>query len=687
MSESWEFTALEVENIFAYDGPSRIDLSGCTDDRNVIVVSGRNGAGKTSLLNAVKLLFVGADDDDMRRVGYGGGQLSPKQYVIGQPGRWYGLFNTSWTQVGDCARVSLEGLKGGQHVKIERRFRRVPDGYQESLEVRVGNSSPMSDADATSFVSDLAPREIVPFYFFDGEQVQSFADAEEGRERAEIERLLGLSFLPELIKELERFGREKRRAGLPEHVRQRVVQAENALQDALARIEAIQRFRTELETESMDYNRQCTRLEDQRNALRIGISESDRRRMVAHIEILATKRDTLASNIAESLPIEAPWLTNLGLVQKAFAAIEGHVAHSTDASLAASLYRDLPIALRRRLALLAPPVQLTESQHDAFAVAVRESLAAGGVSPDNKGSPLLTSVSGKQLAALRSRFVVWSQQGSAMASGHARMLQEIRQLTSEHLQAQRELDETELTTDYAKQKFEALTVELEVVNKEIAMRRDMATEKRNAEERAAHDAEEARRLISESEKDHADATRDDLAYQLSHKAKRALERYRDMRRQQIRHSVEARLNDHVSVLLGPTQLIRSVTLNENFVMKYYDGDGAEVARRSISAGMRQLVAMSMLWALKDEAGRALPVVIDTPLGRIDQENRSLLLGQYFPNAGKPLVVLPTDSEMGTEVLNGLGDRVLRRYEIKNEGGTHARIVASADERFPRMTGR
>lgn len=687
MTESLEFTALEVENIFAYDGLSRIDLSGCTDDRNVIVISGRNGAGKTSLLNAIKLLFVGAGDDDMRRVGYGGGQLSLKQYVIGQPGRWYGLFNTSWTHVGDCARVSLEGLKGGQLVKIERRFKRLPDGYQESLEVRVGNSPPMSTDDASSFVNELAPREIVPFYFFDGEQVQSFADAEEGRQRAEIERLLGLSFLPELVKELERFGREKRQAGLPADVRQRVVQAENALHDALARIDASQRARTEIENEVMDYQRQRARIEEQRDSLRIGISESDRRRMLTRIELLSSRRDTLSSDIADQLPPEAPWLTNLGLVQKAFAVIEGQVANSTDASLAAALYRDLPVALRARLKLLAPPVELTDAQHEAFAFAVREALAAGGVSPDNQGSALLTSLSGKQLVSLRERFIAWSQRGSALANDHARMLQEMRQTTSEHFQAQRELDEAELTTDYAKQKFEALTSDLERVNKEILLLTELATDRRHAEVVAMRDAEEARERIRESEKHYAEATRDDLAYQLGNKAKRALERYKDMRRQEIRQSVEARLNDHVHVLLGPTQLIRSVTLNEDFVMKYFDNEGAEVARRSISAGMRQLVAMSMLWALKDEAGRDLPVVIDTPLGRIDQENRALLLRQYFPSAGKPLVVLPTDSEMGTDVLNGLGNRVLRRYEIKNDGGMHASITLSPQDRATRSTSR
>ncbi|MGN6228959.1 MAG: DNA sulfur modification protein DndD [Dyella sp.] len=679
MTESLEFTALEVENIFAYDGVSRIDLSGCTDDQNVIVVSGRNGAGKTSLLNAIKLLFVGTDDAELRRVGYGGTLLAPKPYVIGQTGRWYGVFNTAWTQVGDLARVRLEASRAGEPVKIERRFIRTSDGYRETLEVRVGTGGAMSEDEANTFIGKLAPREIVPFYFFDGEQVQSFADAEEGRERAEIERLLGLSFLPELIKELERFGKEKRRAGLPEEVRKLVVDAENALQDALARINAFQRLREEYENELMDFDRQRARIDTQRDSLRIGISENDRRRMVRHIEILSTKRDRLSSEIAELLPPEAPWLVNLGLVQKAFGALEAHLAHKTDVSVAAALHRDLPVSLRARLSDLTPPVELSDAQQADFAKAIRECLTESGVAPDRHANPLLESLSGKQLASLRERFLRWSQQGSALAGEHARLLLEIRQTTSEHAKAQQELDDAELTTDYAKAKFEELTSELSSIEKEIILRRDLIADKRKDEERAAQEAEQAKAKISENERAHIDAMRDDAAFQVGKSAKRALERYMELRRQQIRKSVEQRLNSHVGVLLGPTQLIQSVTLSDNFVMKYYDVNGVEVARRSISAGMRQLVAMSMLWALKDESGRELPVVIDTPLGRIDRDNRSQLLNQYFPNAGKPLIVLPTDSEMGTEVLAGLGARVRRRYEIQNDGGTRARIVPAIDE--------
>ncbi|MCG7044347.1 hypothetical protein LDP22_31085, partial [Pseudomonas aeruginosa] len=128
-------------------------------------------------------------------------------------------------------------------------------------------------------------------------------------------------------------------------------------------------------------------------------------------------------------------------------------------------------------------------------------------------------------------------------------------------------------------------------------------------------------------------------------------------------------------------------LDDLFVMRYFDEHGEEVARRSISAGMRQLVAMGMLWALRDESARELPVMIDTPLGRIDRENRSLLMSEYFPNAGKPLVLLPTNSEMDEDVLRSLDGCIRRRYEIQNEGGTRAQIVPIDVQRYDRMSAR
>lgn len=686
MNNSVEFTRIEVENIFAYEGLSQIDLSGCTESHNIIIVSGRNGAGKTSLLNAVKLLFLGSDSETMRRVGFGGSALSPKAYVLGQPGRWYGVFNNNASTLDEPARISLSWTKGNQLFMAERTFRRTNTvaGYTETLTVSIDGKQ-YSPSDSDAFISTLAPSEVIPFYFFDGEQVQSFADAEEGRERVEIERLLGLAFVPELTRQLDTFAKEKRRAGLPSDVQLAIVRAENEHRDATARMNAASRSRVDAEDEVLELQRRKDRLDSERDGLRIGISETDRRRMLNRIEVLNTQREQLAIAIAEQLPPEAPWLTNLELVRETFAVLEKHLGCGTDASLAGKLHRELPESLVQRLAGLSPSVDLSDLQKKTFMSEVHSALVAQGIPENSFSNPLLGALSPRQIQTLRDRYLVWSERGKGLVTSHAEQLRKMRQLTIEHAQAVHYLDEAELTTDEARLHFELLTDKLVKLEADLRVRLDAITELRVAEQRARREATEALDNIRQQEERYESVMQDNRAYQLSIKVKQALETYRDMRRKQIRGSVESRLNQRIGMLLGPSQLIKSVKLNGQFVMKYYDDREAEVARRSISAGMRQLVAMSMLWALKDEAKRDLPVMIDTPLGRIDRQNRALLMSEYFPNAGKPLVLLPTNSEIGIEDLAQLGSRVRRHYEIQNDDGLRARIVelnTSKPEQIP-----
>ncbi|WP_081086853.1 AAA family ATPase [Burkholderia stagnalis] len=670
-----EFVRIELENIFAYAGISQIDLAGCNAEQNVIVVSGRNGAGKTSLLNALKLLFLGVNNDSVRRVGFGGTPLHPKHYVMGQPGRWYGVFNSTARGSDVQARVSLEWLHEARRFRAQRTFRRINTtmGFVEELAVSVDGRL-LSEDEAATIVSSMAPAEVIPFFFFDGEQVQSFADAEEGRERTEIERLLGLSFVAELTREIDNYSKAKHRAGLPDAVRVEIVRAENAQREAAARAEAASRSRVALEDEIIELRRQRDKIEIERNGLRIGISETDRQRMVGRIEILASQRGNLAREIAEQLPPEAPWLTNLALVRETFLVVDEQLSGGTDASLAQRVHRELPEELVRRLLELTPPVSLNKPQKQAFIDRVAEALTSAGISANASSNPLLASLSPRKIKALRDQYLVWAEKGNNLASAHAEKLRLMRQLTAEQVQAQRDLDESELTTDEARHRFELLTGELEALDGMVRDRSDSAAQARVEEQRALRDGTSALDEIHRLEKEYDDVARENRAYQLSLKVKRALEDYREERRKRIRASVERRLNERVSILLAPSQLIKSVTLDDMFVMKYFDERGDEVARRSISAGMRQLVAMAMLWALKDEANVVLPVMIDTPLGRLDGENRALLMSEYFPKAGNPLILLPTNTEIGSDGFGRLGGRVLRRYEIKNPNGEQARIV-------------
>lgn len=670
------FLSLTIENMFAYGGEaSKIELSDCSAERNIVVVSGPNGAGKTSLLNAVKLLFLGPNSEELRRVGLVGTPLTPKQYVNGLPGRWYGVFNIEADKAA-TAQVTLDWIDTEKAMRARRWFRRQrgTTEYEHGLDVTIDGEA-VSAEEGEGILQQMLPREVVRLFFFDGEQIQALADAEVGHERAEIERLLGLSFVVELLGQLHEYQKERGRAGIPEVVQVRIVAAENAAREETARAEAAARAREAHEEEVMDLDRAKVRLQDEARRLRGGtLSESERRRILSRIAVLESQRETLAERLADALPPESVFLTQPELIARSFEILNTHVGSGTDPSLANRLYRELPERLVRALAALDPPITLGEKQRSAYAGTVDASLREIGVPTGSLGDPLMASLSARDAARLRDQFLVWSERGRQMAQDHRDLLVEMRQIASELQRLRRELDEAELTSDEAKARHEEIMVEIEDGEKRARAAGELAAAARIEEQRALRDAAAQHDRARAEELEHEHVKMENGRYRLALEMIRALDDYRIARRAEIRASVETRLNEKIGILLAASQLVKSVRLDDGFGMEYLDSWGEKVARHSISAGMRQLIAMAMLWALKDEADRPLPVIVDTPLGRIDRENRKHLMQQYFPAAGNPLVLLPTDTEFGDEGYDAIGDRIRRRYSIVNQGGTKARIV-------------
>lgn len=674
------FLRLEVQDIFAYRDRHPIDFTECTLDKNIVVVSGRNGAGKTSLLNAVKLLFLGSKSDTLRRVRVGDTPLSPKQYMLGIPGRWYGVFPRDGRRDGNIARVALFWEDAGASFAAERAFTLTRGGndFIEKFEV-TRNGRTLRPDDAENLLQTLIPSEVVPFFLFDGEQIQSLADADVGRESIEIERLLGLSFLNDLDRQLDVYVKEKRRAGLPEAVRSRIVMLEGEQKAAEAKAESARRLRVALEEEIADLEAKKADAEVARRSLRSGLSDAERAKLEARITSFIRQRESLAIDIATRIPVEAPFLTNLELVDQAFKMLDDQVKSGAAAGLANRLHNEVPKGVLRLLGEIEPAVGVDARQSKQLSSGITNILSEI-VPPDSFEHPLFASLSPALRQQLRDRFLSWRQSGPETATSHADLLRQMRNLNGQQRQTQRELDDADIVSDESKRRYEELTKIIEDAEDDIRARlKDIVLHEQD-EKKATSDAASLMDRIRAAYDEHADVLRENKAYMLSRSVRLALQNYRERRRTAIRASVEERLQEKVGILLGPSQLIKSASLNDNFVMTYQDEDGDDVARQSISAGMRQLVAMAMLWALKEEADRPLPVMIDTPLGRIDRENRALLMSDYFPRAGNPLVLLPTNTEFGDYGFEQLEPHIAKRYEIENEGGRSAAIVERPMER-------
>ncbi len=102
-------------------------------------------------------------------------------------------------------------------------------------------------------------------------------------------------------------------------------------------------------------------------------------------------------------------------------------------------------------------------------------------------------------------------------------------------------------------------------------------------------------------------------------------------------------------ILGKKNLIDRIEMDaETLDYHYIDADGNEVMKSSLSAGEKQLMVIAMLWALAECSNKMLPVIIDTPLARLDSLHRKALIQRYFPNASSQTIILSTDSEIDAD---------------------------------------
>ena len=67
-----------------------------------------------------------------------------------------------------------------------------------------------------------------------------------------------------------------------------------------------------------------------------------------------------------------------------------------------------------------------------------------------------------------------------------------------------------------------------------------------------------------------------------------------------------------------------------FAVTLYDTDNQPLSKEELSAGEKQIYSTALLWGLAKTSGKVLPMILDTPLGRLDSNHRQLLIERYFP---------------------------------------------------------
>ena len=94
-----------------------------------------------------------------------------------------------------------------------------------------------------------------------------------------------------------------------------------------------------------------------------------------------------------------------------------------------------------------------------------------------------------------------------------------------------------------------------------------------------------------------------------------------------------------------------------------DYDGHELLKNQLSAGEQQMFAISIVWALARTSGYKAPVVIDTPMARLDSSHRANFVTNYLPSASSQVMVLSTDEEIYGRYLDMIRENVVNYFTL------------------------
>ena len=648
---------LTLNNVGLFRGIQTIHLTP-KDRKPVILIGGMNGAGKTTLLDAVRLCLYGR-----RALGHRVSHNEYNDYLSAMIHR-----DANSVMLLNHAAVSLEFeyAHGGETTKyrVERAWRQSGvDRRTISEGLTVSENDLLNPEFETEHwqnrIDELIPIGVSQFFFFNGEDIQKLADdSSHDLYLAEsIKALLGLNLVERLQSDLRIYANRLLKRDSPEPVQKEVETVESeivtlrtSLTDAKTHVESLY---TQIERLEIQITRQESRIaaEGGSYAKKRGNLKLRQEQLQSDIAVLENAiRDLcgelfpftlvpeLLKRLGERLVKEMEldeWETrNLALRTQNTEILETLASESfwNDASLSTSQIEDVRAKITP---LLKTQLKRPKTLQDFKKIRDRS-------------------------AAECDRLLEWID---ACLNDVPR---EFRELSDVLEDTQLELREVE----QALQKVPSEEALRPLIEKLSALNQDLGQLHKQAK-----DIDQSIRSLS-YQLDVAERKLEKLHYtqQLGQAHIQRQKRVEDVQStltaytKRLTHAKIASLGN--AIVEGFNQLshkpdrIKHVELDpQTFAVTLYDTHNRPLLKEELSAGEKQIYTTALLWALAKTSGKALPMILDTPLGRLDSNHRQLLIERYFPYASHQVVLLSTDTEVEGDLHSLLDPHISHTFHL------------------------
>lgn len=632
--------SLTLENFGLYAGRQTIFVS--TEDnrgkrRPVVLIGGRNGSGKTSFLEAVRIALYGKLTL--------GDRASQAAYDAHLRSRIHAGRDTQANE----AAVELEfdfAEDGVVHrYRVARRWRIRGEKVQEDLHI-TKNGAALADApreEWSHFLEDLLPAGVSQLFFFDGEKITEMADdSTEGQQLGSaIRTLLGIELVGRLRTDLGIYLAKMQRSDASHDAE---------LDGILAEIERLRAEQGELSERradlvtSLDANRRAVQRAQQRFTASGGDVALNHGRLTGERQALREEKAGLLVQLREGSARSWPWLVAPKLLARLTKVVRDGDSHEH-----AEAGQKLLSAYDRWHKRSDPTIQRrwTHRHREELERLIARSLGV----VDGNGH-----VNHFKDVANASDILAQADASKSHMTSFAKRMGEIDDRIAEIDGALARVDAA--TANHLLEELRGAEGNLGISQGRLAQIDESI---KTVQHRMTNAQRERERVLTKQ----SDLVRDSRQAALAQRVATSLAQYETALLQQKTRALEAAFVDCFNRLARKSNLVRSVRINDQtFETTLVDRDGMEIARASLSAGEKQIFAIAMLWALTRTSGRTLPVIIDTPLARLDTEHRSAILERYFTEVSHQVIVLSTDTEIDGDVAHDLQPHVATSIRLE-----------------------
>lgn len=164
-----------------------------------------------------------------------------------------------------------------------------------------------------------------------------------------------------------------------------------------------------------------------------------------------------------------------------------------------------------------------------------------------------------------------------------------------------------------------------------------------------------------------DVNKDKLAEELIEELNVFLVSLREQKKDSLERRIKGILNSlmHKPDFIGRVEVLNSS--EDDMKINLYTPQGILIDKDGLSKGEQQLYATSLLKALVEESGIQFPVFIDSPLQKFDKDHADRIIKEFYPSISKQVILFPLlYKEINKGEVEAMKDILNESYIIKND---------------------